>query len=191
MRKAFTLVELLVVIAIISLLISILAPSLNIAKDIAKQIVCGSNCASTAKGMLLYGEVNSDKYPPFRMGFSKGKPIINDRYLRVERCMWQSKKGDLNPVTLKQMYRGAGIIYGAGFIKSPNQFYCPAQDNPWWKVEEYTTNHATGETVAWGTFDNWSDWVRTGYFFNTWGKAYPDIGGTGWDIAFRLSLIHI
>ena len=182
-RKGFTLVELLVVIAIISLLISILAPSLNIAKDIAKQIVCSSNMSSTAKGMLLYAESNADRYPPYRMATKGGAPVVNDWYVCVERTMWASKVGDLDPVTLKQRFRGAGMAYDSRFIETAKLFYCPSQKQPWFVYDEYVINRTTGLAVPWGTWDNASTMIRMGYWFNTWGRYYDDIGK--WDAAAR------
>ena len=182
-RKAFTLVELLVVIAIISLLISILAPSLNVAKDIAKQVVCSSNMSAVGKGFAIYGQVNSDKYPPYMMGTKGGQPIVNKYFVYIEPTMWASKVGDLDPVTLVQKWRGAGMLYRDKYVQSASYFYCPAQMNSWFVLEEYTTNRTTGATVPWGTCDNWSSMVRMGYFFNCWGRKYADINQ--WDVAGR------
>jgi prepilin-type N-terminal cleavage/methylation domain-containing protein len=53
-RRAFTLVELLVVVAIIALLVSILMPSLSRAKNLARVTICACNMSVAGRGVLQY-----------------------------------------------------------------------------------------------------------------------------------------
>jgi prepilin-type N-terminal cleavage/methylation domain-containing protein len=62
-RKAFTLVELLTVIAIIALLISILMPALGRAREMARRTVCLSNLSQIAKGCVAYAAGNNGNFP--------------------------------------------------------------------------------------------------------------------------------
>ena len=57
-RKAFTLVELLVVISIIALLMAILIPALNRVKDQAKTIVCRNNLRNLSMAWNMYAQDN-------------------------------------------------------------------------------------------------------------------------------------
>jgi prepilin-type N-terminal cleavage/methylation domain-containing protein/prepilin-type processing-associated H-X9-DG protein len=53
-RKAFTLVELLVVVSIIALLISILLPALNTAREVTEKTICATNLRSITAAVLQY-----------------------------------------------------------------------------------------------------------------------------------------
>jgi prepilin-type N-terminal cleavage/methylation domain-containing protein len=71
-RKAFTLVELLVVIGIISVLVAILMPALSKARDAANTAVCLSNLRQGALAMIQYAGDNKDHLPHLSYHTSNG-----------------------------------------------------------------------------------------------------------------------
>lgn len=62
-RKAFTLVELLVVIGIIALLAALLMPALHSARESARQTQCASNLRTIAIGINLYAQEHAGWLP--------------------------------------------------------------------------------------------------------------------------------
>ncbi len=62
--RAFTLVELLVVVAIIALLVSILLPSLSLAKELTRKVTCKTNIRLLQLGNEFYQAENNGWYVP-------------------------------------------------------------------------------------------------------------------------------
>ena len=73
--RAFTLVELLVVVAIIALLLSILLPALGKAKEIAVEVACASNMKAQGLANSMYATDNKGWFVPEKLyqGASYGK----------------------------------------------------------------------------------------------------------------------
>jgi prepilin-type N-terminal cleavage/methylation domain-containing protein len=181
--RGFTLVELAAAMFALALLVTMVAAAADAAKSQGRQMTCRSNLFSLSKSMHAYCADNNDYWPPYMMSMKNGQPYVASTFTCMERTMWAAKVGDLSPPTLRQRYRGVGIMYGAGYVQDARNFYCPAQTFSWFLYESYTINDATGETVPWGTWDNWSNNVRMGFFFNAWGRRYDD--PLQWDMAFR------
>lgn len=75
-RRAFTLVELMVVIAIIGILIAITLPATNKALNRAKRLQCASNLKQLSVAVLLYCKDNKGEFPIVQIADYKnsGKP---------------------------------------------------------------------------------------------------------------------
>lgn len=68
--RAFTLVELLVVIGIIAVLVAILMPALNKAREAGKAVQCMSNLRQIGVGFFNYGANGGTYYPPAMYGIN-------------------------------------------------------------------------------------------------------------------------
>lgn len=76
MRRAFTLIGLLVVIAILAILAAILFPVLAHSRAAAKQSVCISNLRQIGQAMNLYMGDNDDIFPHAVDAVDKTQPVI-------------------------------------------------------------------------------------------------------------------
>jgi prepilin-type N-terminal cleavage/methylation domain-containing protein len=127
---AFTLIEVLVVVAIIALLVAILLPSLKAAKEQAKRTDCASNLHQISVALTMYINAHREQLPPLYRTTS----VFTTYYMR------QPAVGTIN----------LGLLANARYANNPEVFYCSGQskvesasltyngpDNQWYSEKEY------------------------------------------------------
>jgi prepilin-type processing-associated H-X9-DG protein/prepilin-type N-terminal cleavage/methylation domain-containing protein len=148
--RAFTLVELLVVIGIIALLIAILLPSLTKARKQALAVACASNLRQLGQAMVLY--TNEYKYYPASQAVEGG------RFIGV----WPTR-----------LRKAMGLPQSTG----NNVFWCPAQEPTFqWKMRPPGTgaNYANVQQTGFGYEEGeallFVDTTPFSYGYNDWGS---------------------
>jgi prepilin-type N-terminal cleavage/methylation domain-containing protein len=124
-RRAFTLVELLVVIGIIALLVGILLPTLTKARDAAARTACLSNLRELGNALRIYGTENKECCP---IGGVKADPANGNagtnppmQYAFTYTVYWVGSSGE--------GIAGLGYLGYSGLLKSGKTFYCPSESD--------------------------------------------------------------
>jgi prepilin-type N-terminal cleavage/methylation domain-containing protein/prepilin-type processing-associated H-X9-DG protein len=141
-KKAFTLVELLVVISIIALLLAIMMPALQKAREQSKMVMCKSNLKQVGLAFVVYAEYNDGKHPPQADSDSIGSISADSAQGRaLHETLW--------PFRLAKNLGDKSFKFEPDPKKnasSTNPFVCPSHDTvknvKYYKVS-YATNYGT------------------------------------------------
>ena len=90
-RRAFTLVELLVVIGIIAVLVALLLPALQRAREQAKMITCQAQLRDLTTALIMYTQQHKGTFP---YGSAGGITATEDRYWFGLLAKYQGRKPD-------------------------------------------------------------------------------------------------
>ena len=118
LRKRFTLIEVLVVVAIIGILGSLLLPSLGKARNKAKASVCINNLKQTSTFLLMVPDDNEDHYVVGKRKYRRTHDVWDD-YLAYEGY-------DGRKMSLDQVYWR--YIVSGNVQKLDELYFCPSAD---------------------------------------------------------------
>jgi prepilin-type N-terminal cleavage/methylation domain-containing protein/prepilin-type processing-associated H-X9-DG protein len=133
-RRAFTLVELLVVIGIIAILIAILLPTLNRARENANKLKCLSNLRQVGMTFMLYANANKGRLPKETASIGQG-PRPGDW------IYWQEI--GVNPAP--RNFDESVVLRYMGTPINPEVMRCPSDD-------VNNRNPPNGGTATWGFY---------------------------------------
>jgi prepilin-type N-terminal cleavage/methylation domain-containing protein len=172
---AFTLIELLIVIAIIAILASLLLPSLSRAKEQARRAHCISNQKQLALTAFLYAEENNDLVP--RNGYLEDAASL-DELLQMTK-LWVIGATHLRP----EYYTNQAALLDvreasfATYLQSSGIYKCPSDRE---KVKIGAKSYARLRSYSMNSYFGWTwppaPWNDTNYLqFN----KMSDLAGVG------------
>lgn len=149
---AFTLIEVLVVVAIIALLVAILLPSLSRAKEVSRRTVCLYNLKTLGQCWQLY---YTEAKGAFMGGAAASEQESNPRFLERNPPSWTRFIGTLpasEPVVRQNWALTNGAMYK--YARYLDVYHCPT--NPKHEIRTYSSNWGiSGYKDGWNGRSAW------------------------------------
>lgn len=125
-RRAFTLVELLAVMAIISILAALLLPAIGRARFEARVLQCKSNLHQIGLALLQYSSYFKEWMPADGDAWDK----TNQGQIATD-MLWDGVTVHMDPGTTQEHYKGLGLltILQNRFIGDPAVLFCPDENS--------------------------------------------------------------
>lgn len=127
-RRAFSMIELIVVLSIVMVLTSLLMPGVTHARHAAFRLMCASNLRQIGVAMMLHGEDQNGRLPDSHM---------QEMNRFEEMCALNT--GTIDGGNHQPRYDGLGRLWELRYLDSPRCLYCPAHhhDHTFEKHEPY------------------------------------------------------
>ena len=154
-RRAFTLVELLVVIGIIAILVAILLPALSRARKQANTTKCAAALKQIAYAFTMYSKDNRGKYPVVKWDPLPNNYTLSDGTV-INALYWQDFLWKYTSTSEAFVRSGTGSSYNASLR------YEAVRKSIFWGCAEWEGSYATGNVITPGTVS----FSENGYAYN-------------------------
>lgn len=136
--RAFSLLELIVVLAITSILTALLFPGMRAARDSAHRLMCASNMRQLGSAMILYAHDHRERIPHSELA---------RRGLMFDRMALTVSRGMFSP---RDDFDGLGLLIRFGmYCDSTKCLYCPShRGDHQYEVYESGLQRADGHTFS-------------------------------------------
>ena len=150
-KRAFTLVELLVVISIIAMLLAILIPALNKARESGRRVVCANHQKTIGLANQIYANCWDGKFMPI-VDSTMSKPSSGPIFTYY--C-WMANKSFRNYMNMEGRKKAkVGTNQYDSLEVLPDEFFCPADE-----VAKKHVPSLKGVLVSYGY--NLTDWYTS------------------------------